>query len=182
MTATTPTAEPASESAKAPIAALIVAVLLGTFFSASIVSGVVYFLAQSGRLRMLASATTDVKQAQRPVTHAVIMEPLLVNLADASGNAYLRLGITLRVAEANDRPAAGTTQAREGAGSTGEAKDGVAALRDTTLAVLGRQTSSDLLAANGKEHLKSELRRALAERNGDVKVTDLYFTEFLVQR
>ena len=132
---------------------------------------------------MLASATTDVKQAQQQtVTHAVIMEPLLVNLADASGNAYLRLGITLRVADSNDKPVAGTTQAKEAAGSTGEAKDGVAALRDTALAVLGRQTSSDLLASDGKEHLKSELRRALAERNGDVKVTDLYFTEFLVQR
>ena len=182
MAATTPTAEPASESAKVPIAALIVAVLLGTFFSALIVSGVVYVLARSGRLPTLAPATTDVKQAQQTVTHAVIMEPLLVNLADASGNAYIRLGITLRVADANDRPAARTAQAREGAGSAGEAKDGVAALRDTALAVLGRQTSSNLLAADGKEHLKNELRRALAERNGDVKVTDLYFTEFLVQR
>jgi flagellar FliL protein len=58
----------------------------------------------------------------------------------------------------------------------------VAAVRDTVLMVLGRQTADGLLAVDGKEHLKSELKAALSERNTDLKVKDVFFTDFLVQR
>ena len=61
-------------------------------------------------------------------------------------------------------------------------EDAVAAVRDTVLAVLGRQTADGLLAADGKEHLKAELKAALAEHNADLKVKDVFFTDFLVQR
>ncbi len=60
--------------------------------------------------------------------------------------------------------------------------DAVAAVRDTVLSVLGRQTADGLLAADGKEHLKAELKTALAEHNSDLKVMDVFFTDFLVQR
>ena len=62
------------------------------------------------------------------------------------------------------------------------ADDAGAAVRDTVLTVLGRQTADSLLATDGKEHLKSELKAALAEHNRDLKVTDVFFTDFLVQR
>jgi flagellar FliL protein len=48
--------------------------------------------------------------------------------------------------------------------------------------VLGRQTADGLLAADGKEHLKTELKSALVEHNADLKVKDVFFTDFLVQR
>jgi flagellar FliL protein len=48
--------------------------------------------------------------------------------------------------------------------------------------VLGRQTSEGLLSVDGKERLKAELNAAMAEHNADLKVTDMFFTEFLVQR
>ena len=69
-------------------------------------------------------------------------------------------------------------KAKEG----GKGPDGVvAAVRDTTLTVLGRQSADDLLAVNGKEHLKVELKAALAKHNPELKVADVYFTDFLVQ-
>ena len=58
----------------------------------------------------------------------------------------------------------------------------VAEVRDTVLAVLGRQTADGLLAADGKGRLKVELKAALAEHNRDLKVMDVFFTDFLVQR
>jgi flagellar protein FliL len=62
------------------------------------------------------------------------------------------------------------------------ASDAVASVRDTTLMVLGRQTADGLLAIDGKEHLKAELKKAFAEHNADLKVMDVFFTDFLVQR
>ncbi len=112
-------------------------------------------------------------------TRAVVMEPMLVNLADGGGGAYLRAGITLRVTDAAEKNGA---KKDEKAAESKMSKDAEAAVRDTALAVLGRQTSEELLAADGKEKLKAELKAAMAEHNADLKVEDLFFTEFLVQR
>jgi len=58
----------------------------------------------------------------------------------------------------------------------------MAAIRDTVLTVLGLQTADDLLAPDGKERLKLELKKSLAEHNGNLKIAELFFTDFLVQR
>jgi flagellar FliL protein len=106
------------------------------------------------------------------------LEPLLVNLADPSGSAFLRVGMTLDVA---DETAEKGKEAKSAETKT-QSKDADAALRDTALAVLGRQTSDQLLASGGKDRLKADLKAAFAEHNPQMKVTDLFFTEFLVQR
>ena len=54
-------------------------------------------------------------------------------------------------------------------------------IRDTVLAVLGQQTSGALLEPDGKERLKQELQAALALHNPELKVRNLYFSDFLVQ-
>ena len=88
------------------------------------------------------------------------------------------MGITLRVVEQslakNERPSH-----EKGARGMSEEET---AVRDTVLTVLGQQTSDELLAPDGKEALKVKLRAALTEHNTDIQVTELYFTEFLVQR
>ena len=103
-----------------------------------------------------------------------------MNLADAGGNSYLRLALTLRVADADRK----NRRQDEGRKSKAEkdTDEAVAAVRDTVLTVLGRQTADALLAADGKERLKAELKAALAEHNADLKVMDVFFTDFLVQR
>jgi flagellar FliL protein len=106
------------------------------------------------------------------------LEPLLVNLADSSGSAFLRAGITLEVADAP------TEKGKEAKNleAKPQSRDTDAALRDTAIAVLGRQTSDQLLTPGGKDRLKSELKAAFAEHNRQLQVADLFFTEFLVQR
>jgi flagellar FliL protein len=48
--------------------------------------------------------------------------------------------------------------------------------------VIGGESGVKLLEAGGKEHLKDDLRKALAQRVPEVKVADILFTEFLVQQ
>jgi flagellar FliL protein len=141
------------------------------------VGGVVYYLARTGKLPLQRSAAVKAEQPVPITTHAIVLEPLLVNLADAGGSSYLRVTLTLRVADE-----AGKKDAKPKEEKSKDGDEAVAAIRDTTLMVLGRQTADGLLAADGKEQLKAELKSALAKHNSDLKVTDIFITDFLVQR
>lgn len=170
-----------SEPARLPVVPLLIAVVLGVVISTLGACGIVYFLARTGRLPMPSGAVAKAEPVVSTTTHAMVLEPLLVNLADGGGNAYLRVGLTLRVADAVGKGNEKTKEEKGSDSKSGKDAD-AAAVRDTTLAVLGRQTSAGLLAGDGKERLKAELKAAIAEHNRELKVTDLFFTEFLVQR
>jgi flagellar protein FliL len=174
------TIPPAFVAAKVPVVPLLLAVVAGVVIATLGVGGVVYYLAHTGRLPMQVGAAQKMETAVPVTTHAMVLEPLLENLADAGGSSYLRVALTLRIADAADKKGA---KAKDEKGKDDRSSDeAVAAVRDTVLTVLGRQTADDLLAANGKEHLKAELKAAFAEHNSDLKLMDVYFTDFLVQR
>ena len=149
------------------------------------VGGGLYWLTKSGRLAMpgvaapVAAVTTKVEPLK---TRVVILEPLLVNLADQGGASYLRVVMAL---ELEDPPAKKDAKPREekppekGKIAVNESE---VKMRDVALTVLGRETSVSLLAPEGKEQLKGRLRSSISERVPDVKVVDVMFTEFLVQR
>jgi len=164
-------------AARFPVVPLLIAVVVGVVIATLGVGGLVYFLAHTGRLPVLGGAAQKIETAAPSATHALVLEPLLVNLADAGGSSYLRTSLTLRIADAADKKA-NNEKSKNAKGTD----DAVAAVRDTVLTVLGRQTADGLLAADGKEHLKTELKSALAEHNADLKVKDVFFTDFLVQR
>ena len=179
-TSSPPAPVPAPVGAKVPVVPLLIAVVAGVVIATLGVGGVVYYLAHTGRLSMQGGAAQKTEAIGPATTHAMVLEPLLVNLADAGGSSYLRVALTLRVADAADKK--GTKANGEKGKSDNGTEDAVAAVRDTVLTVLGRQTADDLLAADGKEHLKAELKSALAEHNAELKVKDVFFTDFLVQR
>jgi flagellar FliL protein len=159
---------------------LVIAVVAGVVIATLGVGGGVYYLAHTGRLPVLGGAPQKPAAVALGATHAMVLEPLLVNLADTGGSSYLRLSLTLRVADLADKK--GAKPSGEKNKDDNGTEDTVAAVRDTVLTVLGRQTAEGLLAAGGKEHLKMELKAALAEHNADLKVKDVFFTDFLVQR
>lgn len=175
-----PVPAPSIAPASFPLVPLLIAVIVGTLIASLGFGGVGYYLVSSGRLLSVGSAALKTVTVGPLTTHSIVLEPLLVNLADSGGNSYLRLALTLRVADAIDK--------KSGRSKEDEAKDDrgsnevIAALRDTALSVLGSQTAEDLLAKDGKEHLKAKLKSAFAEHNTDLKVTDVFFTDFLVQR
>jgi flagellar FliL protein len=179
--ATTPPviqAKIASDPVKIPLAPLFIAVVIGVLFATAGVGGVLYYVLRSGKVPIHVSMAPAAAQAPPVKTHMMALEPLLVNLADPSGSAFLRAGITLEVADA---PLEKGKEAKSPEAKP-QSRDADAALRDTAIAVLGRQTSDQLLTPGGKDHLKSELKAAFAEHNHQLQVADLFFTEFLVQR
>lgn len=179
-TSSPPAPAPALVAAKFPFFPLLIAVVVGVVIATLGVGGAVYYLARTGRLPMQGGAARKTEAVAPATTHAMVLEPLLVNLADAGGSSYLRVAMTLRVADVADKRGAKASDEKS-RGDKGM-DDAVAAVRDTVLTVLGRQTADGLLATDGKEHLKTELRAALGEHNADLKVKDVFFTDFLVQR
>jgi flagellar FliL protein len=179
-TSSPPAPAPAPVAAKVPVVPLLIAVVAGVVIATLGVGGVVYYLAHTGRLSMQGGAAQKTEAIGPATTHAMVLEPLLVNLADAGGSSYLRVALTLRIADVADKKGAKAND--EKSKNDKGTEDAVAAVRDTVLTVLGRQTADGLLAADGKEHLKTELKAALAEHNADLKVKDVFFTDFLVQR
>lgn len=178
-TTSSPVSAPASVPAKVPFIPVLIAVVAGVVIATLVVGGSLYYLARTGRLPVQSGA------AQKPVavpvvTHAMVLEPFVVNLADAGGGSYLRVALTLQVADVADKKAASSKDEKNS--SDKGADEAAAAVRDTVLTVVGQQTADSLLAANGKEHLKAALKSALAEHNANLKVSDVFLTDFLVQR
>jgi len=95
------------------------------------------------------------------------LESFVVNLSGKTENGYLRVGIDL--------------------GIEAELKEGekqppyMGRLRDTILTVLGKGTVDDLLTPEGKAKLKDDLLKAITEKVPEIKCSEVYFTEFLVQ-
>lgn len=142
-----------------------------------------------GRVHDKTAATASTKvapekaslSATTPATVEMPLEPFVVNLADAGGHSYARVGLTLRlIAPAGDKKAdaKGAEDKKAGAGGGDDLRD---VARDTIIDVLSQQQSADLLAVGGKDHLKQLLRQAMLARDPRLQVTDIYFTEFLVQ-
>jgi flagellar basal body-associated protein FliL len=94
-------------------------------------------------------------------------ETFVVNLNGNGQRAYLRAGITLGLGHPipRNKPEAVPT----------------ALVRDTILSVLATAQPEELLKVEGKRQLKEELLKALQERVPQMAVTNVYFTEFLVQ-
>jgi flagellar FliL protein len=94
------------------------------------------------------------------------LETFVLNLADPGQRSYLRVGIDLGLA-------------REiGRGETAP----VGQVRDTILGVLAESRVDEMLSAQGKTKLKEGLLQALQERVPGLRVEEVYFTEFLIQR
>ncbi|HUZ04481.1 MAG TPA: flagellar basal body-associated FliL family protein [Acidobacteriaceae bacterium] len=124
-----------------------------------------------------AAAVKTSKLAAPVATVELPLEPFVVNLADAGGHSYARIGLTLRLAApagAKDKDAS----SKDGADGTGDLRD---IARDTIISVLNQQQSADLLMVGGKDHLKQLLRQSMTARDPRLQVVDIYFTEFLVQ-
>jgi flagellar FliL protein len=172
----------ASPVAKVPAVPLIMAVVLAVVLAVAGAGGVLYWLVKSGKLPLPAGPSKTITVMGSPKTHEIALEPLLVNLADVGGRSYLRVTMTLSVEDPPPLPK-GEKAPEEKAPEKGKVViEHDAEIRDASLGVIGSETSDELLAPDGKAELKTKLREALAKEVPAMKVTDLFFTEFLVQR
>jgi flagellar protein FliL len=165
----------AAPAAKISMMTMMVCCLLTVVLAVGGAAGSMMFLASKGKLGGGGAAPPEAVKAKAAEvkTHPKSLEPLLINLADEGGHAYLRLSLVLE--EADDPDAKPKPEEKSVPGAD-------AGVRDTIFDVLGRQRSEDLLAPDGKEMLKGLLKKAINERNPELRVKAIYFTDFLVQR
>lgn len=101
------------------------------------------------------------------VKAVIELQPFIVNLADAQEARYLRLTVSLGLAN-------------EG----GEEKpDSIftTRVRNALLAVLTTKRSDDILSAEGKDRLRKELLTAARAASKEPHVEAIYITDFIVQ-
>ena len=103
----------------------------------------------------------------RKVREVLHLEEFVVNLADHDSRAFLKIGIDLGQLKPQ-------TKNREG-------NSFVPAIRDSVLTVIAKCKSDELLTPEGKNKLKQDLLAALQQRVPEAYVTEIYFTDFLVQ-
>lgn len=152
------TAKRSAPKKRGVIFGLVAALLLGTA-----AAGIVTVRARSR------AHPAEAKPLPETVLH---LETFVVNLSD-DDRTYLRVGIDLAVVEPEIKK-----DEKEGAEPSGN----VAEIRDSILGVLTATESTALMTSDGKQHIKEVLRGTLNARIPELKVRDVYFTEFLIQR
>ena len=174
-------AAPASTAVKMPMLPMLISVVLAAMLAVGGAAGAVYWLARSGRLPLQGGPQKVEAATVAPkLKHLFAIDPLLVNLADEGGRCYLRVTLTLDVEDEPLPKGAKPTEEKAAKGKPVFEHD--AEVRDAAFGAIGSQTTTQLLAPDGKENLKALLLQAFAKRVPGMKVNDIYLTEFLVQR
>jgi flagellar protein FliL len=104
------------------------------------------------------------------------LEAFTVNLADHEEGRFLRATLALGVEGQLPMIARGENKPVE----TGQVS--MATIRDSIITVLAQCTSDELLTPEGKAKLKANLIGSLNRDVPELRVRDVFFTEFLVQR
>lgn len=101
---------------------------------------------------------------------ALKFEPFVVNLADQGGSRYLRVGLSL-VIDGNEEDAKGLEKT----------KVKLLRIRSAVLELLAQQTADHVVTSDGKQGLKTAIEKSANEVLAPMEVTDVLFTEFVVQ-
>lgn len=102
----------------------------------------------------------------RPATSMATLPSVMVNLADAAGDRYLRVGMEVEVSTPD---------------AVRELEAQSPKVRDAIIILLSGKTYADLSTAEGKMLLKNEVAARLNQILGTPRVIRIYFTEFVVQ-
>lgn len=164
----TPPADPAAKPAKKKskgklfIIASVLIVLLGGGGLAA------YFAMRKPAETTAESAAAPTKEAHAG-TGIVSFEPFVVNLADAGAQRFLRISVRLIVGE------------EEEAKHLQESEVQLMRLRSAILELLTAETSDHIVTPDGKAALKKEIAERAAHIVEPIEVSDVLFSDFVVQ-
>ena len=147
---------PAAKASGFSLTKFLIAVIVAVLVTVGAVGGGLFFLMKSGKLAAFTGTVKPVEAAAKviPKTHGLALDPLLVNLADPGGQAYLRLTVNLKV---QDAPVVkGEKKPEEPKKGEKSLDENEVQLRDVALTVLGTETSDQLLAPNGKRRTQDQ--------------------------
>jgi flagellar FliL protein len=113
-------------------------------------------------------ANASVAEASQAVPIGVTypMQTFILNLADEKGIRYLKVRIELEVANGVE---------------TAQLDNRVPQMRDKILMTLTTKTLEDVITSAGKDSLRKELIDQLNAFSNQKLITNLYFTEFVIQ-
>lgn len=115
-----------------------------------------------------ADAAAPAEEPKQPPA-MVTLDAFVVNLADPGGSRFLRLTVGLVV------------ESEEQAKEFGEDAVARMRLRSSILEMLAQQTAARLTSAEGKAELKKAVAEHAARSAEHLKVSDVLFSEFIVQ-
>lgn len=124
---------------------------------------------------MYGGATPEGEEAAAPEPEetgpgaAIPLEPFVVNLADPGGSRFLRVNLSLVI------------QDEEHAKEIEENAVAKMKIRSSILELLALQTADRLITPEGKTELKATIAEAAGKAVGELHVTDVLFSEFVVQ-
>ena len=123
------------------------------------------------KLRQPAGETADAKpEPKKPENHGIVgFEPFVVNLADPGKQRFLRINVQLIVGE------------EEEAKHIEESAVERMRLRSAIIELLTQQTSEHIVTAEGKAELKKHIAERAHEIVEPTEVTDVLFSDFVVQ-
>jgi len=108
--------------------------------------------------------------AKAPEARGVVsLEPFIVNLADAEGDRYIKC--TMRI----------VLDSREAAEAVRADELSVTKIRDRMLTLLSSKSYGQVASAEGKETLRQEIQKQIDPVLATGKVSEVYYTEFIVQ-
>jgi len=176
--------EPVAEKpAKQSNMGLIIAVVLVSLISSAGGAGLTAYLVGKSLAKLAAPAAAApvnpeeeaAKKKQEAMVEAiehggvVSLDPFVVNLADQDSARYLRIKVSLMV---DDK-----TKVKE----VSENQALTLKVKDVILQTLSRKTSHDLINEEGKNKLRAEIQEGIGLYFKDPKLTDVMFTEFVIQ-
>jgi flagellar FliL protein len=127
-----------------------------------------YFVARPAALAASGGEAVHAEAAPEP-TGVVTLEPFVVNLADPGGTRFLRVSLALVV------------KSEEEAAELGENPVVTGRIRSSLIELLAQQTSSVLVTPEGKAALKKAITAEVAHAAHEAEVSDVLFSEFVVQ-
>ena len=149
------------------------------------VAGVAFLnLSQPG-----AQAPAEATPAARSAAHGAMLKlpDRVVNLADAGGRRYLKVGVTLEIESKDPK------EAKEIAKLEGEAllkkeeaikkqlEPTFPKINDILTTVLSAKTFEQIATSDGKTKVKEELKHEIGTVLTKDNIIEIYFTEFVVQ-
>ncbi len=111
----------------------------------------------------------DAEGGDEEVTQVIELQPFIVNLADANESRYLRMSISLGVAE------------EEGSGEAKVDPLFTTKIRNAILATISTRTSDQILTVEGKAELRKEMLSAARGAASKPEVLTIYITDFIIQ-
>jgi flagellar FliL protein len=100
------------------------------------------------------------------VTQVIELQPFIVNLADKNESRYLRMTISLGVAEDGEHKVDPLFTTR---------------IRNAILATISTQTSEQVLTVEGKAALRKDMLTAARTAASNPEVLTIYITDFIIQ-